>query len=208
MRTRVKICGITRVEDGLAAANAGADAIGLVFYPPSPRNVSIEQAATIAAAMPPFVTVTGLFVNADEQTIADVVKEVGIDLIQFHGNECPDYCASHQRPWIKAVRMKADTDLDAEIERYSAARGILLDAYQPGIPGGTGESFDWGRVPGNAGKSIILAGGLGPENIADAIQTAKPFAVDVSGGVEAEKGIKDHDKIAAFVRGVELARQN
>ena len=202
MRTRVKICGITREVDALAAVEHGADAIGLVFYPPSPRYVSVERAAQIAAVLPPFVTTVGLFVNADAETIAEVVEKVGIDLIQFHGNECADYCAQHHRPWIRALRMKDDLDLARSAEQFAAARGLLLDAYRPGVPGGTGETFDWSRIPSELAGSIVLAGGLDAENISEAVRNVRPFAVDVSGGVEAEPGIKDADKIARFMAGV------
>ena len=202
MRTRVKICGITREVDALAAVEHGADAIGLVFYPPSPRYVSVERAAQIAAVLPPFVTTVGLFVNADAETIAEVVEKVGIDLIQFHGNECADYCAQHHRPWIRALRMKDDLDLARSAEQFAAARGLLLDAYRPGVPGGTGETFDWSRIPSELAGSIVLAGGLDSENISEAVRSVRPFAVDVSGGVEAEPGIKDADKIARFMAGV------
>ncbi|RMG38039.1 MAG: phosphoribosylanthranilate isomerase [Gammaproteobacteria bacterium] len=202
MRTRVKICGITRPEDAEAAVHAGADAIGLVFYPPSPRHVELAQAVEIARGLPPFVTTVGLFVNADAETIAEVVAEVGIDLIQFHGNECPDYCASHGRPWIRALRMKDDIDLEAEAGRFAAARGILLDAYRPGVPGGTGETFDWSRIPPALAHRIVLAGGLNPDNVEQAVRQVRPFAVDVSGGVESEPGIKDADRIARFMAAV------
>lgn len=205
MFTRVKICGITRPEDATAAVAAGADAIGLVFYPPSPRYVAIDQAAKIAAALPPFVTTVGLFVNADSETIAEVVREVGIDLIQFHGNECAGYCAGHGRPWIRALRMRDDMDLPQAAETFAAARGLLLDAYRPGVPGGTGETFDWSRIPAGLAQRIILAGGLHPENVADAVRQARPYAVDVSGGVERSPGIKDADKIKRFVANARQA---
>ncbi len=199
MAIRIKICGITRSEDALAAVTAGVDAIGLVFYPPSPRNVSIDQAATIAADLPPFVTTVGLFVNADADWISQVVREVGIDLIQFHGDECADYCASHGRPWIRALRMKEGLNLGEQMAVFANARGVLLDAYRPGIPGGTGETFDWSRIPATLTQPIILAGGLRPDNVADAVRQVKPYAVDVSGGVESSPGIKDADKIHRFV---------
>lgn len=202
MRTRIKICGITSVEDALAAARLGADAIGLVFYPPSPRYVEVEQAAEIAAALPPFVTTVGLFVNADEQTIADVVSRVRIDLIQFHGNECKDYCGLHQRPYIKAVRMSDDVDLDKQLNDFSQARGLLLDTYKAGVPGGTGEQFNWDRVPAHLADKIILAGGLTPENVKDAVAQVHPYAVDVSGGVESAPGKKDTEKMARFIEAV------
>jgi phosphoribosylanthranilate isomerase len=202
MRTRVKICGITRVEDARAAVDAGADAIGLVFYPPSPRHVELAQAAAIAAVLPPFVTTVGLFVNADVETIAEAVRACGIDLLQFHGNECPNYCSEHGRPWIRALRMKDDIDLAAEAERFAGARGLLLDAFRPGVPGGTGETFDWSRIPVGMAGRIVLAGGLTPDNVEQAVRQVRPFAVDVSGGVEREPGIKDAEKIARFVQAV------
>jgi len=157
--------------------------------------------------MPAFVTVTGLFVNADSQTIAGIVREVGIDLIQFHGDESPAYCNDHDRPWIKAIRMQAGIDLQEISQQYQAAKALLLDAYTPGVPGGTGEVFDWQRIPEKLQLPLILAGGLNPENITAAVQQVHPYAVDVSGGVEQSKGIKDPEKIAAFVRGVRLAEQ-
>jgi phosphoribosylanthranilate isomerase len=202
MRTRIKICGITSVEDALAAARLGADAIGLVFYPPSPRCVEVEQAAEIAAALPPFVTTVGLFVNADEQSIADVISRVRIDLIQFHGNECKDYCGLHQRPYIKAVRMSDDVDLDKQFNDFSQARGLLLDTYKAGVPGGTGEQFNWDRVPAHLADKIILAGGLNPENVKDAVAQVHPYAVDVSGGVESAPGKKDTEKMDRFIQAV------
>ncbi len=207
MRTRVKICGITRPEDAMAAIEAGADALGFVFYPPSPRYVEVARAASIIRQLPPFVTSVALFVNADRETIAEVIRETGIDLLQFHGNECPDYCAEHGRPWIKAVRMKDDLDLDKVVRDHAGARALLLDAYRPGVPGGTGEAFDWGRIPAELAGRIVLAGGLTPDNVADAVRQVKPYAVDVSGGVEASKGIKDREKIKQFMRGVQLGQE-
>ena len=207
MRTRVKICGITREQDALGAVQLGADAIGLVFYPPSPRAVTIEQAANIVSRLPPFITVVALFVDASRDAIAAVLDQVRIDLIQFHGNETPEDCSGHGRPWIKAVRMQENADLHAIKERYADASALLLDAYQAGKPGGTGTVFDWSRIPADIAPSIVLAGGLSAENIESAIQQVKPYAVDVSGGVEQSKGIKDADRIAAFIRGVECANQ-
>lgn len=207
MRTRVKICGITREQDALEAVRCGADALGLVFYPPSPRCVTLEQAATITRRLPPFVTLVGLFVNADRETIAEAVAAARISLIQFHGNECPDYCAEHDRPWIKALRMKDGLDLEQAASDYGAAAALLLDAYRPGVPGGTGETFDWDRIPAQFAGRIILAGGLSPANISEAVRRVRPYAVDVSGGVEAAPGRKDAGKIAAFMRGVRLGEQ-
>jgi phosphoribosylanthranilate isomerase len=207
MRTRVKICGITSRQDAQLAVRHGADALGLVFYPPSPRCVSVEVARDIVAGLPPFVCVVGLFVNPSREEIGAVLGAVRIDLLQFHGSECPDYCAEHGRPYIKAIRMRPDVDLHAEQARYATASGLLLDAYRPGVPGGTGEAFDWSRIPADLAGSVILAGGLTPDNVADAVRQVRPYAVDVSGGVEREKGIKDPDKIARFMRGVTLGSQ-
>ncbi len=207
MRTRVKICGITREKDALAAVESGADAIGFVFFKPSPRCIDVERAAQIARRLPPFVTSVGLFVDADAEFIDRVVAEVGVDLLQFHGQETPVECGRHRRPWIRAVRMRTDTDLMTVQADYAAGRGLLLDAYRPGMPGGTGATFDWARIPPALASHIVLAGGLRPDNVADAVRRVRPFAVDVSGGVEAEKGIKDPRKIKAFIEEVRRAEQ-
>ncbi len=206
MNTRVKICGITRPEDALAAAEAGADAIGLVFYDKSPRAVDIGQAWEILDVLPPFVTTVGLFVNADAQTIEDILVEVPLDLLQFHGDEAPDFCEQFGTPYIKAVRMREGTDLKGIAQRYTAAQGLLLDTFRPGVPGGTGEVFDWSLAQQPCDKPIILAGGLRPDNVAQAIAQVRPWAVDVSGGVEKEKGIKDSGKISAFIQAVKQAQ--
>jgi phosphoribosylanthranilate isomerase len=199
-RTRVKICGITSVADALLAANAGADAIGLVFYESSPRYVSMEQAAVIASALGPFVTVVGLFVNAEQDFIEQVLQQVSLHVLQFHGDESPEFCQQFNRPYMKAIRMREDLDVELAIKQYPKAVGILLDTYRPGLPGGTGEVFDWQRVPREHQASIILAGGLGPDNVLEAIDQAQPYGVDVSGGVEQSPGSKDPEKVAAFVR--------
>lgn len=191
----------------MLAVEQGADALGFVFYPPSTRCVSIDLAAGIIAELPPFVTTVGLFVNAEREEIACAIELAKIDLIQFHGNECADYCAEHGRPWIKAIRMRDDVDLKQVAMDYTDASALLLDAYTPGIPGGTGESFDWDRIPAELSRKIILAGGLTPDNVTEAIHSSRPYAVDVSGGVEATRGIKDADKIARFMRGVRVAEQ-
>lgn len=204
--TRVKICGITRPEDALAAAKAGADAIGLVFYDKSPRAVDIGQAWEILDALPPFVTTVGLFVDMDAQTLEDILVEVPLDVLQFHGDETPDFCEQFGHPYIKAIRMKPETDLKGLAQRYESAQGLLLDTYRPGVPGGTGEAFDWSLAQQACDKPIILAGGLTPENVARAIGQVRPWAVDVSGGVEKEKGIKDSGKISAFIQAVKQAR--
>lgn len=199
MTTRIKICGITRPEDAQHAATLGVDAIGLVFYGPSPRNVSVEQACAVLADLPPFVTSVGLFVNAAADDIHAVLKQVSLDLLQFHGDEPPEFCAGFSRPYIKAIRMRDGVDLHAEADKYVQSSGLLLDAYHPALPGGTGKSFEWARVPGDLPTSIILAGGLAAGNVGEAIRTVRPYAVDVSGGVEAKKGIKDWGKMADFV---------
>jgi phosphoribosylanthranilate isomerase len=202
---RSKICGITRIEDALSAAEAGADAIGLVFYAKSPRAVSVQQARAIIAALPPFVTTVGLFVDASRQELDKILAAVPLDLLQFHGDESPAFCEALQRPYIKALRVKPGDDLAAQVAAYGQASGVLLDTYVPGIPGGTGEAFDWSLVPQGLNKPIILAGGLVAENVAAAIRQVQPYAVDVSGGVEAGKGIKDAEKIRAFMRAVKTA---
>lgn len=207
MRTRVKICGITRTEDALSAVRLGADAIGLVFYAPSPRAVTAVQAAQIIRDLPPFVTTVGLFVNAAVAELTAVLEAVPLDLLQFHGDESPEDCTRYGRPYIKAVRMRPEVDLLALEKAYSGAAALLLDSYQVGKPGGTGDTFDWGRIPEAMRDRIILAGGLSADNVEDAIRQVGPYAVDVSGGVEREKGIKDEAKIRAFMRGVERANR-
>ncbi|NOY65881.1 MAG: phosphoribosylanthranilate isomerase, partial [Gammaproteobacteria bacterium] len=195
MRTRVKICGITRPEDGQKAAASGADAIGLVFYAKSPRAVSIEQAQAIVEQLPVFVSIVALFVDASADEVKQVLAQVDIDIIQFHGNESTQECEQYQHRYIKAIRMSDDVDLQAVCEQYSTASAILVDSYHKGVPGGTGESFDWERIPEKLAGNIILAGGLDSNNVSSAIQTVRPWAVDVSSGVESEKGLKDESKI-------------
>lgn len=202
---RSKICGITRIEDALAAAEAGADAIGLVFYAKSPRAVTVQQARAIIAELPPFVTTVALFVNATRCELSEILEAVPLDLLQFHGDETPHDCAGHHRPWIKALRVRPGDDLKLACRQYADASGILLDTFVPGIPGGTGEAFDWSLVPAGLGKPIILAGGLSADNVGQAIAQVRPYAVDVSGGVEQAKGIKDAARIEAFVRAVKQA---
>ncbi len=203
----MKICGITNSQDAKEAMRKGADALGLVFYPPSPRAVTIEQAKEIVSGLAPFVTVVGLFVNEDRDRINEVLSQVRIDLLQFHGDESPDACIGYGRPYIKAIRMRDGVDLYSELDRYATAEGLLLDTYRKGIPGGTGATFNWEQIPDDIADCIILAGGLAPENVEQAIRQVRPYAVDVSGGVEMEKGVKDHEKIAAFMRGVERANR-
>ncbi|HEK1006804.1 TPA: phosphoribosylanthranilate isomerase [Pseudomonas putida] len=202
---RSKICGITRIEDALAAAEAGADAIGFVFYAKSPRAVDVRQAQAIIAELPPFVTTVGLFVNASRCELNEILEVVPLDLLQFHGDETPADCEGYQRPWIKALRVRPGDDLEAACQLYSGARGILLDTYVAGVPGGTGEAFDWSLVPARLSKPIILAGGLSAANVGQAIAQVRPYAVDVSGGVEQAKGIKSAAKIEAFMQAVKQA---
>lgn len=199
---RSKICGITRVEDARVAVDAGADAIGLVFYAPSPRAVSVSQARQIIAALPPFITTVGLFVNATRCEIGEILDAVPLDALQFHGDETPDQCEGHGRPWYKALRVKPGDDIVAKAERYAGASAILLDTFVAGVPGGTGEVFDWSLVPAGLPKPVILAGGLNADNVQQAIAQVRPFAVDVSGGVEREKGIKDALAVRTFVERV------
>lgn len=204
MRTRVKVCGITRVGDALAAAAAGVDAIGLVFAQASPRQVGLEQARALCAALPPFVTVVGLFVDAAPERVHQVLGQVPLDLLQFHGQESPAQCREYGRPYIKAISMRPGVDLSAEARRYADAKGLLLDTYHPAMAGGTGQTFDWAQAPRDFGLPIVLAGGLTPENVAEAIHKVRPYAVDVSSGVEVSRGVKDTAKIVAFMRSVTL----
>ena len=199
-RTRVKICGLTREEDIDAAVAAGADALGFVLWPGSSRAIDEARLARLAARVPAFVTRVGLFVDQADDEVRRCARH--LDLVQLHGNESPDDCARLDIPWIKALRMRDGIDLHAEATRYDAARGLLLDAYRPGVPGGTGETFDWSRIPANLAKPVILAGGLTADNVAEAIHRVRPYAVDVSGGVEAAKGLKDPARIRAFLSQV------
>ena len=200
--TRIKICGITRVEDALAAARSGADAIGLVFYHRSPRHVTVEQARQLAIALPPFVTVAGLFVNAEAAVVREALENVPLDLLQFHGDESPEYCAQFNKPFLKAIRVKAGVDLLQCASDFRSAKALLLDSHVEGTPGGTGTSFDWIAIPKRLPLPMILSGGLDAGNVAAAIKQLRPYAVDVSSGVEAGKGIKDAAKIAAFINEV------
>lgn len=205
--TRVKICGITRVEDARAAVEAGADAIGLVFYPPSPRNIDdLDLARQIAEQAGPFVSVVALFVDPQADFVTRVLSSVNINLLQFHGSETENLCRRFGRPYIKALRMKPDIDISSAMEAYESASGILLDTYREGVPGGTGEVFNWARVPQESFKPVIVAGGLTPSNVADAIKNTRPYAVDVSGGVEQAPGEKSDGKIRAFIAAARSAK--
>ena len=205
MRTRMKICGFTRADQLLQATQLGVDAVGLVFYPPSPRNVSIEQAHVLCRAIPPFVTVVGLFVDAPAEQVREVLRQVPLTLLQFHGDETPAYCQQFGWPYIKAVRVKPGLDLLQYATDFVSARGLLLDAYVAGVPGGTGERFDWTLIPADLPLPVVLSGGLDPETVTEAINSVHPWAVDVSSGVEQGKGNKDLAKMAAFIDGVRNA---
>ncbi|MBU3694607.1 MAG: phosphoribosylanthranilate isomerase [Rhodocyclaceae bacterium] len=201
-RTRIKVCGFTRVDDALAAVEAGVDAIGLVFYPPSPRHVTPEQAAAIVRALPPFVTAVALFVDADPADVRATHAKVGFDLAQYHGDEMPTQCAAAEIPYIKALRVRPGLDLLHCSNDFRGARGLLLDAFQPGVPGGTGQRFDWSLIPDRLPLPLILSGGLDADNVGEAVRRVRPYAVDVSSGVEREKGVKCADLIRKFVKGV------
>jgi phosphoribosylanthranilate isomerase len=203
--TRVKICGITNIEDAHAVVAAGAHALGLVFYEASPRAVDLEQARAIAYSAGPFISVTALFVNPTAALVGAVVSKAPFQLLQFHGDETAAFCESFQRPYIKAIRMRPDLDVVTAMAAHPHASGFLLDAYRPGVPGGTGETFDWARVPRNSKVPIILAGGLTPENVAEAIRSTGVYGVDVSGGVESAPGKKDHNQIKSFITNARSA---
>ncbi|MDD3353235.1 phosphoribosylanthranilate isomerase [Zoogloea sp.] len=203
-RTRIKICGLTREQDVLAAVEAGADAIGLGFYPPSPRSVGVERAAELARLIPPFVTTVGLFVNPTRNEVARVREHVPVQLLQFHGDEQETDCLGHGLPFIKAARMRPGLDLVKYAASFAGAQGLLLDAFVEGYGGG-GETFDWSLIPADLPLPLILSGGLHPGNITDAVRRVQPWAVDVSSGVEVAKGIKDAVKITEFVAGVRNA---
>lgn len=201
-RVRIKICGITRVEDALAAVESGVDALGFVFYPPSPRYLTPQAARRIIDCLPPFVSTVGLFVDADGRTMRAQVEESGVDLVQFHGNETPVECAASPRPWIKAVQARPGLDFARIALQYANARALLVDAWHPELPGGTGVSFDWSLLTGPRDFRLVLAGGLDAGNVGAALQQLEPYAVDVSGGVESSKGIKNIAKIREFVAEV------
>ena len=213
MRTRAKICGITRIEDIHSAVNAGVDAIGFVFYAPSPRSVTIEQAKELAKHIPAYVQIVGLFVNATVDEITQVLEHVPLDMLQFHGEESAEQCQQialqTKRRWYKAIQVKPELDIIKAIKIYqnAGASAVLLDAWHPELKGGTGHSFDWSQFP-TLNVPLILAGGLKPENIEDAIKTTRAYAVDVSGGVESAKGIKDQQLIEHFMQGVQRGSAN
>ncbi|MCM2130586.1 phosphoribosylanthranilate isomerase [Larsenimonas rhizosphaerae] len=202
-RCRIKICGLTRPEDVDHAVMSGADALGFVLWPGSRRAIEPDTLQALSARVPPFVTRVGLFVDQSAELIAACLPF--LDMLQFHGDEPPEACRLYGRPWLKALRMKDDLDVEAAMDRYHQAQGILLDAYRPGVPGGTGEAFDWARVPVAGRGRIVLAGGLTADNVGLAIQTARPFAVDVSGGVEQSPGQKSAERLEGFIDAVRQA---
>ncbi len=197
---RIKVCGVTSVADARAVALSGADSIGLMFYEKSPRHVTIRQAAEIVRSLPPFISVVGLFVDADDVDIENVLSNVPLTLLQFHGNETESQCSRWGHRYIKAFRVKPDVSVSEMVAPYFSASGYLLDSYRKGVPGGTGEKFDWQLVPDNLDKPVILAGGLEPGNVAEAIRQVRPYAVDVSSGVESSPGFKDQKKVNAFIK--------
>ena len=202
MRTRVKICGITSVEDGLTAARHGADAIGLVFHRPSPRYVTLERARAIALSLPPFVARVAVLVNQSIDELNEIIHACRPDLLQFHGEESPNFCRDSGIPYLRAMRVRPGIDLLESLSPYDDAAGWLLDAYRPDLYGGAGETFDWGLIPEGTPRPIVLSGGLNAGNVGDAIRRLRPWAVDVSSGVESGKAVKDARLIAAFIAGV------
>lgn len=205
--TRIKICGLTREADVDAAVAAGSDAIGFVFYPPSPRYVTPQRAAELAQRIPPFVDVVGLFVNESPETVAAACAAVPLNLLQFHGDETADYCRQFARPYLRAARVRPGFDLVEFARSFPDARGLLLDAFVEGFGGG-GHVFDWTLIPPGLPGYLVLSGGLNVDNVGNAIKQVRPVAVDVSSGVEMGKGIKDHSKIAAFVAAVRKADES
>lgn len=203
-RTRIKICGLTREEDVVAAVREGADAIGLVFYPPSPRHVSLDRALELCAHIPPFVTIVGLFVNPDPREVEAALVRLPIQLLQFHGDEDESFCTRFARPYMRAVRMKPGVDLLNYQASFPSARALLVDAFVDGYGGG-GQTFDWSLIPPSLPAPLVLSGGLTPDNVGDAVSQVRPWAVDVSSGVESAKGIKDAERIARFIAGVRKA---
>lgn len=202
MSTRVKICGITRIEDALTAIRLGANAIGFIFWDKSARYIDPKEARKIVMALPPFVTVVGVYVNPSSEWVEETCSIAGLNLLQFHGDELPEFCSQFPLPYIKAVRIRSGIDLLQYAAQYSSSNGLLLDSYVEGVPGGTGRTFEWSLIPENLSLPLIVSGGLDAKNVCEAIRKAKPWAVDVSSGVEITKGIKDADKIAAFMTGV------
>jgi phosphoribosylanthranilate isomerase len=207
-RTRIKFCGITRESDARAAIELGADALGFVFYAPSPRYIAPEAARDIVGRLPPFVSAVGLFVDAPLAEVRAVAASVVLDAVQFHGEEPADYCQAYGGPYLKAIRLETGATLRDAAQAYAGARALLLDSYHPTLIGGTGQAFDWTLIPAQRDKPIVLAGGLDAGNVARAIRAVRPYAVDVSGGIESAKGIKDYDKMQAFVAEVHAVERD
>jgi phosphoribosylanthranilate isomerase len=203
LHTRIKICGINHLDDALKAVECGADAIGIIFVEKSPRYASLTDARVIAESMPPFVTVVGLFMDAPEEKVREALKVVPLNLLQFHGDESAEYCDQFNMPYIKVLRMRENANVVAFAQEYPNASGLLLDAYHKGMGGGTGQTFDWELIPDDIPLPLILAGGLTPENVASAVEKVRPYAVDVSSGVESEPSVKDHKKIEQFIKEVQ-----
>ena len=203
MTTRIKFCGITREQDVLAAAHMGVHAIGLVFHPRSPRAVDVQQALSLSRVCPPFITRVGLFMNQDASTIKQVLEQVELDVLQFHGEEPEEFCVSFNKPYLKSIAMGGNAP--RHLQEYSSAQAMLLDSNEVGQPGGSGKAFNWGKIPENITKPVILAGGLDADNVTQAIQSIKPYAVDVSSGIESAKGIKDNMKMKNFINSVRVA---
>ena len=200
MRTRTKNCGITRLEDAKASVHAGCDALGFVFYKESPRYIALDAFKVIVKELPPFVTKAGLFVNDDPAEIEEAIQSGLVNVLQFHGDETPDFCRQFNFPYIKAVAVSSSVDLIQYAKDFHDAEALLLDAYHEHLKGGTGQTFDWNLIPQSLSKPIVLAGGLNVDNVKEAIKKVKPYAVDVSGGVEESKGIKNSLKIQAFIK--------
>ncbi len=203
MRTRIKICGIRQRDDALHAVACGADAIGLIFVEKSPRYVSLTEARVIMASLPPFVTTVGLFMNHSADFVQEALQTLPLGLLQFHGDESPEFCRQFERPYVKVLRMRENVNVVAYAQEYPDAAAILLDTYHKDAGGGTGQVFDWQRIPDDMPLPVILAGGLNPDNVAQAVTQVRPYAVDVSSGVESEPGIKDRQKIEQFINEVQ-----
>ena len=207
LRTRIKICGLSNVDDALFAADVGADAIGLNFHRPSPRFVGLDVAAAIARALPPFVTVVGVFVDATADDVRRALEAVPIAMLQFHGDEPPEFCGQFRIPYLKTLRVTPEVDLLQFSIRYAHAAAILVDAFRPGVPGGTGETFDWGLIPSQRPRQLVLSGGLTSANVGAGIERVRPWAVDVASGVESKPGVKDRTRIGRFIEAVQRADQ-
>ena len=204
-RTRVKICGITRAQDAIAASDSGVDALGLVFYAGSSRHIELETAKAIMKVIPPFITTVALFKDATVEQVNEVTQELDFDLLQFHGSESPEFIQQFHHPYLKAIGMQDPTGLPSTIARFERSKGFLLDSHAAGAAGGTGETFDWDTIPSELRQQIILAGGINPDNVAECITRIKPYAIDVSSGVESSPGIKDQGKIEQLMKQIRLS---